>query len=897
MSHASIGLSKLENASLTAELTKSLYSWTLNEEHPGLGNFGAKTIGFMTTPLTSLIGAIVHAYLFVGTAVTGLFISTYNMIARQIDTNYLAPTDLEFSSSLIHLSRVIGSLFEAVILPFIMLFDPERGYHLSQESAGSGIEQMIEKYQDICAKLMRKKAQIETLKEALQQENNEKTEKETLIKELQVEIQQLKDDAGKCKEACDVSIAEKEKILLSMKKTLKNKENEKKDLENKLSFIETELEQKKQNLADALIGKVDDLSLITDKEALTSQVESLKKDLASAKEKLAKEKEKFEVETASLESEKKDACTKLEKSQKDLTRKELEFAKLKVADKALKVKLCELENVVTATLAQFKGAQDALEVAKQEKKVNTKQHEEEVHMLQAKLKIATDEKAKIEKSLKASTNEIEEKKQLLESLKSNLDQQSEFNQGKIILLQKSLTESTLKLAEREQEYKKLVQTNEELILASKEAEAAFCEKTKEIGETHKNSVTELSMKYENLLKEKETSLVVVSGQLESLSKDYESAKENFSMLKQKQSELTAHNEKLKKALQVATEDLDNNNTMLSVKVNAFENEIVLAKKKIKEFEELLEGKDACISELSEKLATLKIEYNLASGDYAEFKEKYEELLLEKMQLEADLEALEDKIDNSNTKLSVQANTLEDQFETIELLKAESFEKDEKLKELASILIEKKEEIASLFEEGESLKLKLLSSNNKYEKLLQDYEFEIQDWTLKFTGKEAELSQLDEQATQLVFENKNLTLKLKKAKEKLQESEEMVTVKATSAIDVLSLFADDSGKVEEEEVEFPIDTQPTDVATVAGELTPQRKSLLAQIEFNLPDDLYIEDSWNSHIQTTSYATHVEFQKVQKKLQDWISNPDRDLENKKFKDHFQQLRKVILDFPVQ
>jgi hypothetical protein len=118
-------ISNIERFSLTHELLKTLADWNDSWSYPILGPCAARIVGFITTPLTSLIDAIAHSILFVGKTITGVVISPYNFIVKHFfDSKYLAPSELEIGSALIHLAVATRCFPSILAVPLITLISP-----------------------------------------------------------------------------------------------------------------------------------------------------------------------------------------------------------------------------------------------------------------------------------------------------------------------------------------------------------------------------------------------------------------------------------------------------------------------------------------------------------------------------------------------------------------------------------------------------------------------------------------------------------------------------------------------------------------------------------------------------------------------------------------------------
>ncbi len=125
-----INLTVLENFSLTAEVAKSMAQ--LNEaKYPILAVPSSRIIGLTILPLAGIADAFAHLSLGAGKLATGIIVSPYNTLAVTFFPSYAIAADFELSSALVHLIRVIQSLFDAVTLPFICLLNPARAHKMT----------------------------------------------------------------------------------------------------------------------------------------------------------------------------------------------------------------------------------------------------------------------------------------------------------------------------------------------------------------------------------------------------------------------------------------------------------------------------------------------------------------------------------------------------------------------------------------------------------------------------------------------------------------------------------------------------------------------------------------------------------------------------------------------
>lgn len=292
----SISNTYLERFSCTSELLEKTQKWENDPKHTTLGPLGARTVGVIATPFTSIIDAIVHSILCVGKATTGVFFSFYNKcIATHLNPKYRAPRDLELSSALIHLSRVVDNLARAVILPVLMLLDPTRAYLLSQESSGKNIQTLHGMINKNTKEKINLQAKIQNLQNKLkvaEAKYNSKDDDFNYIISLQDgEIKRIVGEHEVLeKEVFDLRIKYRE--FVANYQLLKDQYNQLRDIE--IPVLNNEISEKKKLLENALEGKVNDKTLL-------NNIDTLKAELKKKEEALRDLENKNKILEAELE--------------------------------------------------------------------------------------------------------------------------------------------------------------------------------------------------------------------------------------------------------------------------------------------------------------------------------------------------------------------------------------------------------------------------------------------------------------------------------------------------------------------------------------------------------------------------------------------------------------------
>lgn len=246
-------LSRLENLSFTSKLTESLA--TLNQSK-GLivGELATRVGGFISIPFSGLADTVVHAGLTLGKMVTGSFVTPYNLTIAKIKPEWKINQEFELSSALIHLVRVVESVFTTVILPFICLLNPNRAHDFMNHRYG---------YDKLLNQLETSEAQIRTQAEALANASQEIQTKEEKLIEITNQVDGYKTQMQTLKEN-----------LEEVKVELKAKENNfiavTDQYNKKIDELRKQLMQQSENLKQAQLEKAEQ----------SQQMEELKTELA-----------------------------------------------------------------------------------------------------------------------------------------------------------------------------------------------------------------------------------------------------------------------------------------------------------------------------------------------------------------------------------------------------------------------------------------------------------------------------------------------------------------------------------------------------------------------------------------------------------------------------------------
>ncbi len=131
-------LTTWENYSITAGVTKTLAELNQPKEAKYLIITAptARIAGVVLIPLAAIGDAFAHLTSATGKILTGVIVSPYNSLAVVFFPDGAISIDYELSSALVHVIRVIQSLFDGVVLPFICLLNPARAHQYMQHRLG-----------------------------------------------------------------------------------------------------------------------------------------------------------------------------------------------------------------------------------------------------------------------------------------------------------------------------------------------------------------------------------------------------------------------------------------------------------------------------------------------------------------------------------------------------------------------------------------------------------------------------------------------------------------------------------------------------------------------------------------------------------------------------------------
>lgn len=199
----------LERFSFTAKCTKKMMQWDHSEKHRLFWQFAARVLGCALVILAIVADFFMHFLLALGKGVVVGPVQPFKLcFAEKISR------DLDVSSPVIHFMFAIEIGTKKSVIPFIILFSPDRAYRAAQTG---GVEfEELEYYKNKVKDLEQRqgKIQIEEAKyrqelhevrieiAKLQKENKEKLEKAALsdqtIKNLEEKLRaaKLKDDAN-----------------------------------------------------------------------------------------------------------------------------------------------------------------------------------------------------------------------------------------------------------------------------------------------------------------------------------------------------------------------------------------------------------------------------------------------------------------------------------------------------------------------------------------------------------------------------------------------------------------------------------------------------------------------------------------------------------------------------
>lgn len=408
-------LTSLQTVSLTAELTKELYAWTKYEKSPALGKFGAKTVGFIATPLTALIDAVVHAFLFTGIAITGLFVSAYNFIVKYINPKYKAPSDLEISAALVHLTRVVDWTFRAAILPWIMLLAPGKGYILSQEISEGNVKPVLDKYADSLDKLKKKEEEVTNLGKKIAELEVQKAE----VGNTTEKFENLKEQYQAKVEA----FAEANKQAQEANKKALDFENLVKDKETELATLTQALKSKEEEYQKILLEKSSDGTLIQQKDALVNDLNIIKTQIVLFHNQLKEAQAKLDQANAhnidlqnAIVKQKQLYDENLIASNEKIDSLNQKLTQITQTENESKKKLSDVDVITTNLQEQVAKKADELAHAKQELSKELESHNKDVVLLNKKLEEKNSELQELQKSQKQFEAGIQELSKLKEQI-------------------------------------------------------------------------------------------------------------------------------------------------------------------------------------------------------------------------------------------------------------------------------------------------------------------------------------------------------------------------------------------------------------------------------------------------------------------------------------------------
>lgn len=278
-------LARLENFSLVEKLTHKMVEWNHSAAHPKLGPIIASVVGCASVAFAALADVLVHAALSIGMGVVALSVMAFRCCFR-------IPLDIDLASPLIHLARMLHSIFNATVLPFLCLSDPDRAYLLAQLNEKEPQKQQLPNKNEQLNALRQNEAR---LNESLKILKNDVNKQELEIEKLKIGIQEAK------------QLAER----LDKEQQIKALNDEKKILEDKVKAIEANTSQaagqtepsEKQKTVQALNQQIS---------AHNENILKLHQQISAAKYNAVQAKEciqRLETEVATLKTK----CTQKEK--------------------------------------------------------------------------------------------------------------------------------------------------------------------------------------------------------------------------------------------------------------------------------------------------------------------------------------------------------------------------------------------------------------------------------------------------------------------------------------------------------------------------------------------------------------------------------------------------------
>ncbi len=180
---------KMKNFSSTGALTEKIHSWNQSKKHNVVGPFGARIIGVIATPVTSVIDGVVHLIFATATLTTGVIVFPYNLVVKPFSKKYAVSEAFELRAFAVHLHHAIGHIGNMVPLTIIVLLNPTKGAQLLHGRQDRVAEEL--KTLEAAGKIRALKQEITDLKKNPEPEIIPKVEEKELKKVLEEKINEV----------------------------------------------------------------------------------------------------------------------------------------------------------------------------------------------------------------------------------------------------------------------------------------------------------------------------------------------------------------------------------------------------------------------------------------------------------------------------------------------------------------------------------------------------------------------------------------------------------------------------------------------------------------------------------------------------------------------------------
>ncbi|MBA2368918.1 MAG: hypothetical protein H0V82_07845 [Candidatus Protochlamydia sp.] len=344
-------LKNSENFSFTRDLTEGL-SKINKSDYKIAGPICSRILAAFTVPFVSLTDAAIHTGLCAGKALTGIFVSPYNCLAKAFYPAYIAPEGFELSSSLIHLMRAVENIFNAAILTLLCMLYPDRGNAWINERHQSSLltamhsERLNQAVAPIGPQGSTFQAQLEQKIIGLENSVMAHQLKNEKMKQRKIDLLKMAQKNNKFRE----TLAGINLQMTALRVQINDAENERIRINQEKTVIQNELQQTNQRLVT-----VEQMLALNKEEFFEHQIkiEELESNLKEKIEELKKAEESIIGYCDLIEKE--------NEGVKNLEKNEIEIINLKEAIERLKIKNADNEKARIELTALNRSLLDKIE--------------------------------------------------------------------------------------------------------------------------------------------------------------------------------------------------------------------------------------------------------------------------------------------------------------------------------------------------------------------------------------------------------------------------------------------------------------------------------------------------------------------------------------------------------